>query len=634
MVFCTYLFTLAPGVIQVDAGELAAVQATLGIAHPTGYPLFTLLGYLFLLLPLPFPVIVRTNLLAAVLCGLGVVFFIRTSIFLLMTWPLQPMGKPRGKPMIVKPGKSRFKESLSTSVGTHSRFTPVVAVSGGWMLAFSRTYWFQSMSVEVYSLHIFLLTAAVFILIKAFLADPFPEKAEQRLWMVFAFILGLGLANHMTMLLLCPGAAYLFFVKEGFKARTLKKMGSMVAVFLPTLLLLYAYLPLRASQGPVLNWGDPSNLERFINHVSGRQYQVWLYSSWAAAKRQLLYFLGRLPLETAVIGLVLAFLGLFYGLRRAKRFTVFLLLCFMVTVSYAVNYDIHDIDAYFLLAYIALAFFAVFGLARVVESLGKRKIRAPVMLCLLFLSPAVQFVTNFPKADQSGLHTFDDYTRSLLGSVERGALILSYQWDFFISASYYYQFADGFRRDIAVVDKELLRRSWYYRQLEKNHPDVLQGLRSEIASFIQALRPFERGKGYDAARLERSYRTIMTKLVTENFDERSVYLGPEIVENEMQKGELVLPPEYTVVPHLFLYKVTRKDKYVPAPNPDFRIRLPRNQTEYTQVIARMTATMLFNRAIYERQHDRPERMRLYLQKIVSDFPDYPLPPEWRALIDH
>ena len=37
-----YWTTMAPSVVQIDSGELAAVQCTTGIAHPTGYPLFTL----------------------------------------------------------------------------------------------------------------------------------------------------------------------------------------------------------------------------------------------------------------------------------------------------------------------------------------------------------------------------------------------------------------------------------------------------------------------------------------------------------------------------------------------------------------------------------------------------------------
>ncbi len=77
-VFIIYLFTLAPSVVQIDSGELAAVQATLGIAHPTGYPLFTMIGYLFSLIPLPFSKIFQLNILATIYCSIGVGVFTYT----------------------------------------------------------------------------------------------------------------------------------------------------------------------------------------------------------------------------------------------------------------------------------------------------------------------------------------------------------------------------------------------------------------------------------------------------------------------------------------------------------------------------------------------------------------------------
>src|SRR5205085_6545333 len=44
-----YLRTLAPSITMAngagDSGELASTAYTLGIAHPTGYPLYTLLGF-------------------------------------------------------------------------------------------------------------------------------------------------------------------------------------------------------------------------------------------------------------------------------------------------------------------------------------------------------------------------------------------------------------------------------------------------------------------------------------------------------------------------------------------------------------------------------------------------------------
>ena len=45
--FVLYLITLAPSIGPEDGGELAAAAYTLGIPHPTGYPLWTLFGWIF-----------------------------------------------------------------------------------------------------------------------------------------------------------------------------------------------------------------------------------------------------------------------------------------------------------------------------------------------------------------------------------------------------------------------------------------------------------------------------------------------------------------------------------------------------------------------------------------------------------
>ena len=60
-----YLFTLAPGLTFIDSGELATVTSVLGIAHPTGYPLFTLIGWVFAHFPAGSEPIVRLNAMAA-----------------------------------------------------------------------------------------------------------------------------------------------------------------------------------------------------------------------------------------------------------------------------------------------------------------------------------------------------------------------------------------------------------------------------------------------------------------------------------------------------------------------------------------------------------------------------------------
>jgi Protein O-mannosyl-transferase TMEM260-like len=628
-VFAVYLTTLAPSVVQIDSGELAAVQSTLGIAHPTGYPLFTLLGFLFSKIPLPFTNILKANLLAAIFCGLGVVFLIKSSYLMLG----HPQAKARPKPAGKKSRKKMTPPEPPWVLEETGRI--ISSAFSGLVAAFSLTVWRQSTSVEVYSLHILLVSLVIYALFRAYFSPSVGQSGSSfGPWLILFLVLGLGFTNHMTTLLLLPGAALLFFWKEKFTERSFRRILVALPAFLGVLVAFYSYLPIRASQKPPINWGNPVNWENFWRHFTGKQYRVWLFSSSQSAKEHLAYFMKNLPVEFAYLSLAVILVGFFYARKRSKRISWFLLTSLLFTVFYAVNYDISDIDSYFVLAYLSLALFSAFGFARLFEFF-KQKIPAAYLSIPLLAAPLVlQLTLNFPKADQRGLSIYEDYTRAVLQSVEPDSIIFSYQWDYFISASLYFQQVEGFRKDVAVIDKELLRRSWYFDQIQRNHPDVLAGIQREIALFKDALRPFERGQVYSSDLLETSYQGVMTNLVATNFGQRAFYIGPELIESELRRGEFKLPEGYQVVPQLFLYKVARGDAYVPCPDPEFSIRFPERLDSYTSFIRQVVAGVLTNRALYEIKFNRLDRAKRLAEKIAGDFPGQQLPEPLKSLMDN
>jgi len=183
LIAAVYFSTLAPTIVQIDCGELAAVQATLSIAHPTGYPLFTLIGYLFSKLPLGHSVIFRLNLLALLWTVAGIFLFMLTA-----------------RRLLVRQSLTRHKNHPMTAV---AEILPTMAATvAGMLIAFGRTVWSLSTSVEVYSLHFALVALVLYAATRAFYAD-----SDSRLyWYLAAFALALGFANHMTtVLLLCRG---------------------------------------------------------------------------------------------------------------------------------------------------------------------------------------------------------------------------------------------------------------------------------------------------------------------------------------------------------------------------------------------------------------------------------------------
>lgn len=630
--FAFYLFTIAPSVIQIDTGELTAVQCTLGIAHPTGYPLFTILGYIFSSVPLPFTKIFQMNLLAALYCAVAVSVFTFTAKMLLDNLNVFQFAKHSKQNTKKKKNDSRksVQQNVSSSFEFSENYKAISAIFGGLFLAVSKTFWFQSTSVEVYSLHLLLISIIILTLIRAFIL-PVEAKSISSYWIIFAIALAFGFTNHMTTLLIIPGATYLYFLKNGFNSKSIKQIFIMLLIFFPILVLIYSYLPIRASQNPLMNWGNPVEWERIIRHISGQQYQVWLFSSTEAAAKQFNYFVGNLHKEFSLT-LIITIAGLVVSFIHARKFFIFNIIVFLTTVLYSINYDINDIDSYFLLAYIALAFFAIYGIVQLILFTMKNKMIIIVPISILVVFLCIQLYSNYDDVNQRHNYTYEDYTLSLLNTLPKNSIVFSYQWDYFISASYYFQLVEGFRKDIMIVDKELLRRSWYYNQLSTNHPILLKGVKSEVDQFIEALKPFEREEQFNANLLENLFRRIMTGLVSTNIEKHDFFVAPELVNGEMKRSEFQLPEGYTLVPHLFLFKVVSNKDYVEAPLPEFRIRFEKDDDQYTTSLKGFIVSMLVNRALYEMQFNKPERAKIYAKKVAADFPNVTLPPVLSNLI--
>jgi hypothetical protein len=635
-VFVFYLFTLAPSVVEIDTGELATVQAKLGVAHPTGYPLFTLLGHLFYLMPLHLRKIYQLNLLTAVWCSLAVMVFVYTAKLVLdnvkefVPKKLLIQGKQKTKNK--KPsGRVNKVETSKYEIPEIKKY--LSAVFGGLILGFSKTFWIQGTSVEVYSLQLFLFNLIILFLLKAYLRKDNPAELKFfNQWMLFALFLALGFSNHMTTIFLIPAAAYLYFEKYKFNKISYQRIGLMFIVFIPTLILFYSYLPIRTVQNPILNWSNPDTLAKILRHVEGNQYHVWLFSSMAAAEKQFLYFINNLPSEYLVNSFI-CIVGLITSFFTARKFFIFAGILFLFTVSYAINYDIHDIDSYFLLAYIALAFFIVFGIVQILTLLKHAKHPYITSVSLIAVFLILQIYFNFAEVNQSDVFTFEDYTKNILNSCSKNSVLFSYEWDYLVASSYYFQYVENFRPDVTVVDKELLRRSWYYHQLDNNHPKLFSGMRIDVNNFLTAVAPFESNDKFDPNLLEVYYRKILTDLVGTNINNGDFYIAPELFENEMQKGEFTLPSGYTLVPGLFLFKVVKGNNYIPAPDPNFIIRFPKERTDYINFIEQTVGSMLARRALYEMQFDKIDRAKIYTMKIKKDFPNYILPQGLAEVLD-
>ena len=147
-----YFITLTPTVPFWDAGEFIAVSYILGIPHPPGTPFYVLLGRIFTLIPWH-SVAERVNALSAVSGALAVMFTYLTGFKLIRIVQTRASAGPAATEVA--------STTASGSSGLDVLLAHAGAVIGALMLAFSDSFWENSIEAEVYATMSF---AQIFVL--------------------------------------------------------------------------------------------------------------------------------------------------------------------------------------------------------------------------------------------------------------------------------------------------------------------------------------------------------------------------------------------------------------------------------------------------------------------------------------
>jgi hypothetical protein len=192
----------------------------------------------------------------------------------------------------------------------------------------------------------------------------------------------------------------------------------------------------------------------------------------------------------------------------------------------------------------------------------------------------------------------EDYTRNVFHSLAPNALVLSYQWDYWVSASYYYQQVRSFRRDVSVVDKELLRRSWYLRELEVQKPWLIRSSQIEVDAFRRELQKFEKGVPYDPAVIQKRFVEMITSFVNRSRMSRPVYVTGEI--------EAEFTPGFQRVPEGLAFRLESDTLFHEPRMPDLVIRPLERKGRLEDMIRRLYAEAFFAHGEYLLRGGREE----------------------------
>jgi len=538
---------MAPGLDFIDAGELTTDVYTLGIAHPTGYPLFTLVGFLISHLPIATSIVLRVNIMAAFFTAIGagavvlLVYEIGTHWIQWEAARTRKRNVPPEKNRSSRNGKQKrpAQKEVTERAQTPQQFAQgnlsfplIAATAAGLAVAFSSTWWAQSTSIEVYPLHVALVPLVLLVFLRMLRFEDPSNPRLTKYSVAFAVTLGLSFTNHMTTVFLAPATIALYFIHYGVnRVAAFQKIAWLAIPFVATLLL-YLYLPIRSAMNPIMDWGHPTTPQLLLKHISGGQYKVWMFSG--SAGEQWKYFWNRAPKEFTIIGFALALLGIIaiarmHGRKRIEMLT-FTLMLFFGCVLFAMNYGIHDIDSYFLLAYLTLAIWIGCGVLYALYLYRTNPRAVMIGLGAIVLIAGIEFYSNHADADESGNHFVDDYTQNVLKNLPPNAIIYSTQWDFWVSGAYYYQLIEKLRPDVLVIDKAMFHdRPWYHHQLALRAPEVMKRAETEEATFMKKLVQFDAGGAYDTVGIGIAYNSLINALVNRNLD-RPTFVTSEILD--------------------------------------------------------------------------------------------------------
>jgi tetratricopeptide (TPR) repeat protein len=310
--FIVFFKTMAPTLSFWDCGEFIACAKTLGIPHPPGTPFFVVIGRLFIILGLFKNVAMRTNFISVISSSLTIFLVYLTIIRVSQKLP--------------------FNKSINPQLGQIG--VRIGAFSAGLLLAFSGTFWFNAVETEVYGAAMLLMVLLIYLTIRW--GEDKETGGSDKLLVFITYLLFFSVSIHLTTFLIVPALFLYFIwidreklkdpmfwvtwaiffslalpvwfligmaipwvddksywiwivlmivgaIFTGLKAYKFKAAGGRsglinyslaFALFLAAIVgySTHLYIPIRASQHPMINENDPSSFSSFESYIERKQY--------------------------------------------------------------------------------------------------------------------------------------------------------------------------------------------------------------------------------------------------------------------------------------------------------------------------------------------------------------------------
>lgn len=506
----TYVYTMTPGIAAGDCGELTCAVYFLGGAHSPGYPLYCVVGKLFM----------------------GLFFFIGRIVFRLT------FLSAFGGALTVSVSYLFFVKFLGRyhydSKGNNLFFAKIPAIAACLFFLFSEELWAQAVIAEVYTVN------SLFLPIMFLIALVFEERISQntsllisthrynksyvwnrvmKLLFLFYFLFGLAMGDHHII------AGYFipfsfFFIYPYLKDKTFLKFavattiaygfilistvyyqlpesfhliaksiffimvlyilykfatenlgiffGILIAgAFLFLGVIIYAYMPIRSTADAPLDWGNPEILENFKNVITRKQYRGFAQNIRSLSvffQQAFIIFKWRVA-QFTIIPFLFTFLGLYRLFKLNKKwfyFTISFLLYYDIAFMQFNNFrftarDLYFAKVFFIPSYMVNLFWIVIGLEFSIKLIEKYLIRDSILknkniawgvsIGMILLS-FLPFNANLHENNVRHAWANDNYGRNLLKTLEYKSILFTEGGDNQVFSLLYHNYVEYLRPDV------------------------------------------------------------------------------------------------------------------------------------------------------------------------------------------